>query len=139
MTKPPRESKYLNQSGSKTGNWYLNKLDHFEFYSFAGEARFNFACVLCLIFSIWLLPKVPFYIVFLLLWVVYVACLTLLILYRKHCKYHGYFLYPERLVTFFRRFEKETDLLNFDNMATLQKSGISEQVVRQKYKNDGLF
>jgi hypothetical protein len=34
MSNKFRESKYLNESGSKTGNWYMNILDYFQFHEY---------------------------------------------------------------------------------------------------------
>ena len=33
MSNEFRGSKYVNESGSKRGNWYMNRLDYFQFHN----------------------------------------------------------------------------------------------------------
>jgi hypothetical protein len=34
MQKKFRENKCLNETGSKTGSWYLNRIDYFQFHGY---------------------------------------------------------------------------------------------------------
>lgn len=116
-----RDPKFLNESGSKQGNWYLNRFECFEFYGFENEWKIKCWSWLTL-FATAIAPfKLPLFILPLLLWCSYVAGRTLLILHRKVCHFHGYFLYPQRLITTFKRYEKQIDMNDFDSIATIDE------------------
>jgi len=118
-----REPKYQDESGSKTGNWYLNRFEYFEFYGFQGETKLKLICLIVCISSYISLISAPIYLFPLLAWLVYVTCFTLYILHKKVCKIEGYFLFPQRLIKRFKRYEKQIDVEDFDSVATLSKKG----------------
>jgi hypothetical protein len=119
-----RQSKYLNESGSKKGNWYINRLVYFQFHEYPKFKLHRLASLLAAIFCYVLTMKllsnhlvltlVPIYIG-------YISLLTFIILKRKICRLRGYFLYPKKLVKFFKAREVEVDLADFDSIATLEK------------------
>lgn len=119
-----RESKYLNETGAKTGNWYLNRLDYFQFHEYPEYKKHKFICALatmlfyCLsikfILSSFIL-SLPF------IYLSYFTSRTLYMLHTKVCRYNGYFLYPSNIVNFLRAREVETDLNDFDSIATMSK------------------
>lgn len=114
-----REPKYNSESGTKQGNWYLNRFEYFEFYGFEGELKFKIICLIACISSyLAMLNAVPIYLYIPLGWIVYISAITLYVLYKKTCKIHGYFLYPDRLVRKFKRYEKQIDMEDFDSVAS---------------------
>ncbi len=115
-----REPKNLNQNGNQQGQWFLNRFDYFEFYGFEGERRIKLICVIaCVLCYLALLSSAPFYLFIPLAWIVYISALTLYILHKKVCKYHGYFLYPARFIKKFKRYEKQIDMQDFDSVASM--------------------
>ncbi|PKG81921.1 hypothetical protein CXF85_15400 [Colwellia sp. 75C3] len=124
MTKQFRENKYLNESGSKTGTWYLNRLDYFQFYGYPKITQHKvlsfvvgiFAFILCL-----KLLSSSLIISTILLYITYVALLTFILLKSRVCRYKGYFIYPKRFIKYFRELEVTVDLNDFDSIATLNK------------------
>lgn len=132
-----REFKYLDESGKKQGKWYLNRIDYFEFYSFEGELSLKIKCgLLILILILFLGAKyVNAFFVLPILWALYVLFLTLFLTFKKRCKYKGYFLFPNRIVKKFKDYEKKTDLLDFDCLATMEKTGAGKSIVLKKYNH----
>ncbi len=128
-----RESKYLNESGTKRGNWYLNRLDYFEFYSYEGELWLKVKCGLLLLIIFLVVKQVNVFFVVPLLWIMYVLVLTLFLTFKKRCRYNGYFLFPSKIVRKLKDYEKEVDLLDFDCLATMEKSNAGKYVVMKKY------
>ncbi|MBO9492309.1 hypothetical protein J7384_18250 [Endozoicomonas sp. G2_1] len=128
-----RQAKYQNESGSKIGRWYLNRLDYFEFYSFEGENKLKAKCLVCIIGAFLLIKISPILISLFLAWTIYVSVLTLYILQRKICKYSGYFAFPNRIVEELKSYKKEIDITDFDSLATMESSGISRSVINRKY------
>jgi hypothetical protein len=116
-----REPKYLNESGGKTGNWYLNRFEYFEFYGFQGETKLKIICVMVCVSSYLALFSAPLYLFVLLAWLVYVSSVTLYVLHKKICKINGYFCFPKYIINRFKRYEKQIDLSDFDSIATLSK------------------
>jgi len=119
-----RENKYLNESGSKTGNWYMNRLDYFQFHEYPKYKKHKFVALpLSILFyyfglksiDIQFLLSIPFF------YLCYVAFLSFILLRSKRCRYKGYFLYPAKIIKFFRSIEIEVDLNDFDSVATMSK------------------
>ncbi len=119
-----REHRYLNESGSKTGNWYMNRLDYFQFNEYPEYKKHKFfALFLCIgsfycglkILSISFIGTLVFY------YLAYIFLLSFNLLRTKTCRYNGYFLYPQKWIKFFRAREIETDLNDFDSVATMSK------------------
>jgi hypothetical protein len=119
-----RENKYLNESGSKTGNWYMNRLDYFQFHEYPAYKKHKFLALFICVFvyfvglevlSFSFLASIPCFYLF------YVALLSFVLLRTRKCRYKGYFLYPARIIRFFRTIEVEVDLNDFDSIATMSK------------------
>lgn len=124
-----RQSKYLNESGSKKGRWYINRLDYFEFHQYPAFKRHKF-------FSIAAFLAVFYFLGFAnqfsgILWllyvgvcsyVVYLSIVSWMILSRQLCKHRGYMFYPKRWLKFFKQLEKQTDLEDFDSTATMSNT-----------------
>ena len=119
-----RENRYLNESGSQTGNWFLNRLDYFQFHQYPKYKAHKFIslmiCLLCVIvslkiISVSLLAVLPFF------YIGYIAAKTFYILNTRVCRHRGYFLYPAKIVKFFKAREIATDINDFDSIATLSK------------------
>ncbi|MGL1956808.1 MAG: hypothetical protein OCD00_05765 [Colwellia sp.] len=119
-----RESRYLNESGSKTGNWYMNRLDYFQFNEYPEYKKHKFIAFLAGVFLIYLglkilkttfLGSLPFF------YLGYIALLSFNLLRTKVCRYNGYFIYPKKIINFFREREIEVDLNDFDSVATMSK------------------
>jgi hypothetical protein len=119
-----RENKYLNESGSKTGNWYMNRLDYFQFHEYPAYKKHKFFALFMCVFAYFLglevlsfsfLTSIPCF------YLVYVALLSFVLLRTRKCRYRGYFLYPARIIKFFRTIEVEVDLNDFDSVATMSK------------------
>lgn len=124
MSQKFRENKYLNESGSKTGNWYMNRLDYFRFHEYPSYKKHKyislFICILCAYFSfktlaVTILGAFPF------MYVCYISLLSFNLLRTKTCSYKGYFLYPKKFTNFFISIEVEVDLNDFDSIATMSK------------------
>lgn len=136
MRKEFRQPKYLNETGSKVGNWYINKLDYFEFYRYPGYTKHKVYCAFLLVFSVWALPHVyalSGWLIFGLVYIFAAAGVTLTVLHRQICKYHGHLFLPKRFVTFWLTVKKEPPVHDFDTLATLQKSGTDKFVVKKHY------
>lgn len=119
-----RENKYLNESGSKTGNWYMNRLDYFQFHEYPKYKKHKFITLPLGIFFYFLglsvlelhfLASIPFF------YLCYVALFSFYLLRSKRCRYKGYFLYPTSFIKFFRSIEVDVDLNDFDSIATMSK------------------
>jgi hypothetical protein len=119
-----RENRYLNESGSKTGNWYMNRLDYFKFNEYPEYKVHKYmalvACMLLIylgfkILKISFLGSLPFF------YLAYISLLSFNLLRTKICRYKGYFIYPKRFINFFRAREVEVDLNDFDSVATMSK------------------
>lgn len=124
MEKKFRQSKYLNESGSKQGNWYLNRLDYFQFYSYPRDKLHQLLTLVVGITAYFLSIKLisQSFLLTLLCWYLgYVALWTFYLLRRKICRYRGYLFYPKRLVAFFYAIRVDVDLQDFDSAATLNK------------------
>ncbi len=131
--KSMREFKYLDESRTKVGKLYLNRLDYFEFYSFEGELSLKVKCGFFIIILFLGVKYVNAFFVLPILWILYVLVLTLFLIFKKRCRYKGYFFFPSRIVKKFRDYEKKIDLLDFDCLATMEKSGAGKFVVLKKY------
>lgn len=133
-----REYKYQNETGTKIGKWYLNRLDYFEFYGFPGEWKIKAKCLVCLGLSIWLIKLLPILLAPIFLWAAYVSVRTLVILIEKKCRYRGYFLFSKKIIDFLREYRKDVDVTDFDSLATAEKSGqetqIAKRTLTRKYK-----
>ncbi len=119
-----RQSKYINESGSKQGNWFINRLVYFQFYEYPKFKLHRITSLLAGIFCYFLTMKLlsnHFLLALLSIYLCYFSLLTFVILKRKICRLKGYFLYPKRMIRFFRAREVEVDLDDFDSIATLEK------------------
>lgn len=128
-----REFKYQNESGSKKGNWFLNRFDYFEFYGFEGMAAMQFRSVIMCIAYMFVLAYADIWLVLLLLWPLYVAVVTLFLLQQKRCKYRGYFLFPKRIIQTLKVHQKEVDPFDFDSIASLENVNLSKGFAQHKY------
>jgi hypothetical protein len=134
-----REFKYQNETGTKIGKWYLNRLDYFEFYGFPGEWKIKAKSLLCLGLSLWLIKLLPIFLAPIFVWAAYVSIRTFVIVIEKKCRYRGYFLFPRKIIDFFREYRKEVDVTDFDSLATAEKAGQGAQMAKraltEKFKN----
>lgn len=124
MQKNFRENKYLNESGSKTGSWYLNRLDYFQFHGYPKAKQHKLLSLIVGVFAFILSLKLlstSLIVSSLLLYITYIALLTFVLLRSKICRYKGYFLYPKRIIQYFRTIEVMVDLNDFDSIATMNK------------------
>jgi hypothetical protein len=119
-----RENRYLNESGSKSGNWYMNRLDYFQFHEYPEYKKHKIIAFIASIFLIYLglnilkssfLGSLPFF------YFGYIALLSFNLLRTKVCRYNGYFIFPKKIINFFREREIEADLNDFDSVATMSK------------------
>ena len=119
-----RESKYLNESGTKIGNWYMNRIDYFQFHEYPAYKKHKFlsivACILVYftglkVMETSFLTALPFF------YFGYLFLLSFVLLRSKRCRYKGYFLYPTRIISFFKSIEVDVDLNDFDSIATMSK------------------
>jgi len=119
-----RESRYLNESASKTGNWYMNRLDYFQFNEYPEYTKHKYIALFFGAFLIYLglktisttfLGSLPLF------YLGYIALLSFHLLRTKICRYNGYFIYPNKFIKFFRAREIEVDLNDFDSVATMHK------------------
>jgi len=124
LNKKFRENKYLNESGSKTGDWYMNRLEYFQFHEYPAYKKHKFILVCLSVVFIYLifnviqvsfLASIPF------IYFAYVTLTSFNLLHSKTCRYKGYFLYPKRVITFLRAREVEVNLDDFDSIATMSK------------------
>ncbi len=124
MNKQFRENKYLNESGSKTGSWYMNRIDYFQFHGYPKITQHKILSFVVGIIAFMLsfkLLSTSVIISAILFYITYLALLTFSLLKSKICRYKGYFLYPKRIVKFFRTIEVMVDINDFDSIATLNK------------------
>ena len=124
VSKNFRESRYLNESGSKTGNWYINRFEYFQFHEHPEYKRHKYTALFAGAFFCYLglnilkttfLGSLPFF------YLCYISLLTFNLLRTKVCRYHGYYFYPKKIINFFRTREVEVDLNDFDSLATMHK------------------
>lgn len=117
-----RESKFLNESGSKRGNWYMNRLDYFQYHRYPGYKLHKYGGlllgVLFYLLSLNILT-VTFIGFCVCCYICYVSSLTFNILRTQRCRYRGYFLYPKKIILFFREREVSVNLQDFDSIATM--------------------
>ena len=101
-----RESKYLNESGSKKGNWYINRLDYFQFHEYPKYKLHRvvsfLVAVACYFITMKLLSN-HFWLAMFPIYICYISLLTFILLKRRVCRYKGYFLYPNRMIKFLKR------------------------------------
>lgn len=125
MSNDFRESKYQNESGSKKGNWYINRLDYFQFYGYPRYKLHRFVSLLVGVFCYFLTMKLlsnHFILAIFSIYLCYISLLTFILLKRRICRYKGYLLYPKRMVKFFKTREIDVELEDFDSIATLEKN-----------------
>ena len=124
MTKKFRQFKYLNESGSQQGEWFINRLDYFTFHQYPSYFKHKYLSLTVTIafivlaikllkYSLW--PALPCF------YIAYISLRTFIILQRRICRYRGYFIYPKRFVKFFKDREQYPDLNDFDSIATIHK------------------
>lgn len=121
MNKPFRQSKYLNETGSKQGSWFLNRLDYFRFHYYPHYQLHRLLSLIIGVGAVFYGIKLfsEYFLLALLCWYVgYVALLTFNLLHNRICRYRGYWLYPKRFVAFFNSISKDDDLNDFDSIAT---------------------
>lgn len=133
-----REFKYQNESGTKKGKWYLNRLDYFEFHQFPRIFNYKLLSVLGIVAGLYLLKTAPWLVKALSLYIVYVSMLSLMILHKQVCKWKGYLLYPSRFVEKLKLYRKAHDESDFDSLATLESSGAGRAITRHKARQSHL-
>ena len=133
-----REFKYQNESGTKVGKWYLNRLDYFEFHRFDGFFVWQLKSAAGLVSAVFLLGQLPLLFWLPLIWLAYSSGLTLWLLRQQRCRFKGYFLFPNSIVKTLKSYKKESDLLDFDSLATLERGGASNTVVSRKLEDSHL-
>ena len=124
MSKQFRESKYVNESGSKTGNWYMNRLDYFQFHKYPEYKKHKVLALVVGVASYFFgikVLKISFLLSLPVFYLGYVALFSCYLLHTQRCLYRGYFLFPKRIIAFFRARAIEVDLNDFDSIATLNK------------------
>ncbi len=124
LNKKFRENRYLNESGSKTGNWYMNRLDYFQFHQYPEYKRHKYVSLCLIVVFIYLsfnIIKLSFLGCLPFIYFTYVSLVSFNLLHTKTCRYNGYFLYPKKIINFFRAREIEVDLDDFDSIATMSK------------------
>ena len=124
MPKGFRENRYLNESGTKTGKWFMNRLDYFQFHEYPKYKKHKLVSMLFGVFSIYLslkILKVSFLVFIPFIYTSYLLLLSFNLLRTKVCRYKGYFLYPKRMIAFFRSMEVQSDINDFDSIATMSK------------------
>ena len=130
------EFKYQNESGSKQGNWYLNRVDYFEFHRFPKYNKVRIYCLITILLSLYLFQFFNLFFSCFLFYLLYIAIRTLSIFHSQTCRHKGYFLYPKSFIKKLKGFEKEVDILDFDSIATMGDSGkkfeVSNAVARTK-------
>jgi hypothetical protein len=123
-----RQPKYLNESGSKKGQYFVNRLDYFEFHQYPKYKLHKFMAFAGMLFSIYLLLQIakvsgfiwlPYFLFS--LYLAQISTVSFIILQRKMCRYRGYLLYPKKWLKFFLSIQKEVDLNDYDSCATLEK------------------
>jgi len=131
-----REFKYQNESGNKHGNWYVNRLDYFEFHQFPKFNQYRIYCVMTILLSLSLFQLFNVFFSCFLFYFIYIAVQTLSIFHSQTCRHKGYFLYPKRFIKGLKLYEKEVDILDFDSIATMGTSGekfdITNAIARNK-------
>jgi len=124
MLKKFRENKYLDESGSKTGSWYLNRIDYFQFHGYPKATQHKILSLLvgtiAFILSFKMLST-SLIISAILFYFSYISLLTFSLLRNRICRYKGYLFYPKSFIKFFRTIEVEVDINDFDSIATLNK------------------
>ena len=124
MSKPFRENKYVNESGSIKGNWYMNRLDYFRFHEYPGYKKHKYLAFFVTIFCIYLIMNIipiSFLLSLPFIYCAYISLILLNLLHTKVCRYSGYILFPKKFITFFLAREIELDLNDFDSIATMSK------------------
>lgn len=124
MKKAFRQNKYLNESGTKQGSWYINRIDYFQFHGYPKAKKHKIIALITAVVAYYLAIKfatTSLILLILFLYIGYVAALTFVLLKNNLCRYKGYFLYPKMFVAFFRSIEVTVDLNDFDSIATMSK------------------
>lgn len=119
-----RENRYLNETGSKTGSWYMNRFDYFQFNEYPEYKKHKFFALIAAIFLFYFglkILKTTFLGSLPVFYLGYIALLSFHLLRTKVCRYKGYFIYPKKVIKFFRDREVEVDLNDFDSVATMTK------------------
>lgn len=117
-----RESKYLNESGTKRGTWYVNRLDYFQFHEYPEYKKHKAVALVLFIFSLFAiieLLSVSFFLALPFMYVAFISVRTFDVLRNKVCRYRGYFLYPRSFVSFFEARKVDIDVNDFDSVATM--------------------
>lgn len=123
-----RQAKYLNESGSKKGKYFINRLDYFEFHQYPNYKKHKVLSAITFFISLHFLSYANIFSSF--LWIMYVVgCLYLsyisavsfILLQRQICRYRGYIFYPKSWLAFFISIQKDVDIDDFDSIATLEK------------------
>jgi len=126
-----RQPKYLSESGSKQGRYFINRLDYFEFHQYPLFRNHKILSIIGFLVSVYLLNfsdnfSSVFWVgyVFICCYLAYVSLTSFIILQRQICPYRGYFLYPKTWLAFFCSIKKEVDAEDFDSIATMNRDNI---------------
>lgn len=121
-----RQSKALNETGTQQGKYYLNRFDYFEFYGYPGCKKHLFLSILACLFSMHLIIEglradglASWLVVFVGCYTGYLSALCALLLYRRVCRFRGYFLLPKKWYNHFYAIRKDIDLTDFDSIASM--------------------
>lgn len=121
-----RQPKFFNESGSKKGQYFINRFDYFEFHQYPNYKRDKILSVLGCVLAIYLIGFtnefsgiIGFLYGLSCLYLFCTSIATFVILKRQLCKIRGYLGYPSSWVKFFRSLEKEIDVNDFDSIATM--------------------
>lgn len=107
----------------KGGSWFMNRTVYFRFHQYP---KYGLHIILSLtlgtvMFIVSLnLMKSEFLWSLLTFYISYVLLLSFVLLQRRVCRYRGYFLYPKRIVKFFRSIEVDMSIDDFDSVATMR-------------------
>ena len=65
----------------------------------------------------------------------YVSVCIFVILIEKKCSYLGCFLFPEKIFNFFREYQKNEDVTDFNSLATADKVGKRKDLANKRFKD----
>jgi hypothetical protein len=126
-----RQAKYLNQSGYQKGQYFINRLNYFEFHQYPNYKKHKVLSVFTFFVGLHCLSYANmFSSVFWLLFVTgslylsYISAITFILLQRQICRYRGYIFYPKSWLAFFISIQKDVDIDDFDSVATLEKNSL---------------
>ena len=100
----------------------MNRMDYFRFHEYPKYKQHKYFSLIfgALVYLLGIeVLKVSFLMSLPLFYLGYIALLTFNLLRTKVCRYRGYFLFPKKIIKFFRDLEVEVNLDDFDSIATM--------------------